>query len=97
MDIQIRANHFKSSDYLNLYIKEKMRKIESLYQQIVSIDVSLKLENNGQIRDKIVEAKVDIPGSVIVSKSVAKTFEEAVNDCTKKIKRNLIRTKAKSA
>jgi len=79
MRVSISSNHFNASQQLNDYIENKLQKLEQFHDKITQTNVSLKLENSGQIKDKIVEVKLLVPGSILVVKSTAKTFESATD------------------
>lgn len=55
----------------------------------------LKLENSGQVRDKIVEVRLSVPGDVLFVKESSKTFEAAVDEAADALKRLLIKHKEK--
>ena len=79
MDLRIQSVHFDADDKLKEYIKAKISKVETFYDRIIDAEVILKLENSGQVRDKIVECKVNVPGDTFFVKEVDKTFEAAVD------------------
>ena len=57
--------------------------------------MKLKLESNGQVRDKIVEYVLDVPGDKLYVSSVDKTFETAADTGLNSLKRQLKRYKTK--
>ena len=93
MRISISSNRFNASQKLQDYIQNKLRKLEQFHDKITQTNVSLKLENTGQIRDKIVEVKLMVPGDMLVVKSSAKTFEAAVDKSLDGLKRRIKKTK----
>ena len=97
MRISISSNHFSASQQLSDYIENKLQKLEQFHDKITQTNVSLKLENSGQIKDKIVEVKLLVPGSVLVVKSSAKTFELATDKALDGLKRKIVRFKERRA
>lgn len=95
MDIKIQAVHFDADSKLKELITEKLQKLQRFYNRILTVDVFLKLENSGQVRDKIVELKANIPGDTIVVTSVGKTFEASLDHASDVIIRQLKRRKEK--
>ena len=93
MKLHINAVHFSADAKLIAYIEKKLNKIESLFDNVIRTDVSLKLENSGKIKDKIAEIKVKLPGSVLIVKEQAKTFEFSVDRATESLKRQVIKYK----
>ncbi|MDH3246381.1 MAG: ribosome-associated translation inhibitor RaiA [Saprospiraceae bacterium] len=93
MNIRMESVHFTADQKLQDYIDKKLNKLDSFYNRIIDAHVILKLENTGQIRDKIVEVKLRIPKDLIVAKVSKKTFEAAVDESVKLLRRQLIRHK----
>ena len=93
MHVSISSNHFNASQQLQNYIESKLQKLEQFHDKITQTNVSLKLENSGQIKDKIVEVKLLIPGSMLVIKSTAKTFEAAMDKAMDGLKRKIVKFK----
>ncbi len=95
MKVKTNAVRFSADQKLVAFIEKKLGKLETIYDRITHADVSLKLENSGKVKDKIVEVKVHIPGNTIVAKETSKTFEEAVDKSVDVLKRQLIKQKEK--
>ncbi len=87
--IKIDSIHFTADQKLINFIENKYKKIQSRYPEIVSITVKLSLENNGQIKDKIVESIVKIPRHTFVGKGLNKSFEKAAQESLENIQRQL--------
>lgn len=93
MKINIQSLHFSTDRKLISFIEKKVRKLEQFFDRIISAEVHLKLENSGQIKDKIVEINLKIPGTVLFVKETSKTFEEAVDKAISSLKRQLLKSK----
>lgn len=93
MKVHINAVHFSADAKLVAFIEKKLSKIDTLFDNIIRTEVSLKLENSGKIRDKIAEIRVKLPGAVLVVKEQAKTFEFSVDRATSSLKRQIIKYK----
>ena len=87
--------HFKADQKLLDFIEEKVGKLEKVYDRIVDAEVKLKLENTGQVRDKIVELKVHVPRETLFASESHKTFEVATEQAVKQILRQLKKHKEK--
>ncbi len=87
--------HFKADQKLLDFIDEKVGKLEKFYDRIVDAEVKLKLENTGQVRDKIVELKVHVPRETLFASESHKTFEVAVEQAVKQMLRQLKKYKEK--
>ena len=95
MKVLTNSVHFKADKNLMEYIDKKTSKLEHFFSKIVHAEVLLRLENSGQIRDKIVELKVKVPGDTFIVKEQTKTFEESVDRSIETMKRVIKRHKEK--
>lgn len=93
MTINIKSPQVSPDAKLVTYIEKKLSKLETFYDRITDADAVLKLENAGQIKDKIVEIKMHVPGEVLFVKEVDKTFEAAADSAADTMKRKLIKFK----
>ena len=95
MDINITSVHFTADQKLLDYINKKSEKMQRLGKNIVAADVFLKLENSGQVKDKIVEIKIHVPNSVLIATEKSKVFETSVDSAIENMVRQLKRRKEK--
>ena len=96
MDVKIHAIHFHADHKLESFIREKIGKIETFFDKITNTEVYLKLENNGSnIRDKVAEIKVMMPGKVIYSAERSKLFEESFDTALSGIMKQVKKHKEK--
>ncbi len=96
MKVHTETIHFSADMKLIAFIEKKLQKLEQIFDRILDASVVLKLENTGQVRDKIAEVKINIPGSVIFIKETSKSFEAAIDMAVEALKRQLIRYKQRS-
>ena len=95
MNIQITSIHFTADHKLTEFIQTKVEKLDQYFDRIVRADVILKLENSGQVRDKIVEIRLKVPQDTLIVKESNKTFESATDSAIDNIKRQIKRYKEK--
>ena len=93
MKIRLETPHFSADRKLEDYLEKKLEKLDQYYDRIIDADVIFKLENSGQVRDKIVEIKLHVPGEVLFTKETDKTFEAAIDESVNILKRRLIKYK----
>ena len=93
MKIQTQAVHFSADHKLLEFIEKKLAKLDQFFDRIIGADVFLKLENTGQVREKVAEIKLTLPGGVLIVKEMDKTFEAAVDSAIDVLKRQIIRHK----
>lgn len=79
MNVVIRPVHFDASSQLIDFINRKLNKLETFFDRIVETEVFLKLESNQNVKDKVVEIKIHVPGKVLFVTKTAKTFEESAD------------------
>ncbi len=91
--MHITSVHFDADQKLTDYIERKTGKLEQFYDRIIDTKVLLKLENSGQVREKIVEMKVNVPGDTLVATETSMSFEAAADVVVDNMKRQLIRYK----
>lgn len=89
MKINLTAVHFDADQKLIDYIEKKSSKLSLFFDRITDAQVFLKLENSGQVRDKIVEIKLMVPGDTLVATETSKTFEAATDAAVDNMKRQL--------
>lgn len=93
MKIQTQAIQFKADVKLVDRINVKLSKMERLFDRIIDATVNLKLENSGQVRDKVMEVQLNVPGNTLVATATDKTFESALDTVADSLKKQLIRYK----
>ena len=89
MELKIHSVGFAVDGKLKEHIAEKLEKKLKYNNRVVSNDVYLKLENTGQIKEKIVEIKTQIPGNTVFVADSHKTFEGAFDKSFEALKRQL--------
>ncbi|MFZ1704593.1 MAG: ribosome-associated translation inhibitor RaiA [Saprospiraceae bacterium] len=96
MQIDIQAVRFTADQKLRDFIQEKIEKLHKFHHKIISVSVFLKLENSGQVRDKVIEIKLSVPGSTLLANGTDKSFEAACDDAVETLKRQLKRENEKN-
>ena len=87
MKITVQSIHFTADRKLLDFIQKKADKLDTFYDQIISGEVYLKLENVEDEANKITEIKLLLPGNRIFAKEKCKSFEEATDlavECLRK-------------
>jgi putative sigma-54 modulation protein len=95
MKVHTEAVRFKADAALIDYVEKKVGKLDHFFDRIMEAQVYLKLENSGQVRDKISEVILKVPGETIVVKDSHKTFEASIDSACATLKRQLIKYKEK--
>jgi putative sigma-54 modulation protein len=95
MVVYTEAVQFKADSKLLDFIEKKLSKMDQFFDRIINARVVLKLENAGQVKDKIAEVRIHVPGETLVAKFGSKTFEAAVEQAVDSLKRQIIKYKEK--
>ncbi|MBK8515754.1 MAG: ribosome-associated translation inhibitor RaiA [Saprospiraceae bacterium] len=89
MQVTFQTVHFTADQRLKDYISDKLQKLVKFYPKILQTTVYLKLENSGQVKDKVIEIKLNVPGSTLIATNTDKAFESSFDDALENIKRQL--------
>lgn len=95
MKVNVHAVNFNVDKKLVEFVEERMNKLEKYYDRVVSSDVFLKVEKTSDKENKIVEAKIIVPGDEFIVKKQCKTFEEGVELASESMERLLLKRKEK--
>lgn len=96
MNVQIQTVHFDADSRLLEHVNKKLDKLRTFQDNIVSVEVFLKLDNVvHQIKDKVAEIKVNIPKHSFFVKHQTKTFEESFDGAFDSMVTRLKRQKEK--
>ncbi|TXB63506.1 ribosome hibernation-promoting factor, HPF/YfiA family [Phaeodactylibacter luteus] len=93
MKVHTESVSFKADQKLVSFIEAKLSKMEKYFDRIIEARVTLRLENSGQVKDKIAEVSLSVPGETLFVKESAKTFESSIDSAVSTIRRQLIRYK----
>jgi len=96
MRVFTEAVQFKADSKLIDFIEKKVGKMDQYFDRIIEAHVVLKLENAGQVKDKVAEVRLNVPGDVIIAKETTKTFEASIDQAIDSLKRQLIKYKEKA-
>lgn len=86
--------HFDADVKLLEFIQKKTDKLTTFYDRIIDGEVFMRLEKN-DVENKVVEIKLNIPGSQLFAKEQSKTFEAATDLTVEALRRQLKKFKEK--
>ncbi len=97
MKLQMQAIRFDADERLLSFIQQKMDKLDTFYDRIISGEVFLKLDKseNNKISKKLLEVKLYVPGGSIFVKEEGTTFEEATDLAIESLKMKVKKFKNK--
>ena len=96
MKISVQSIHFNADKKLLEFIQKKVDKLDLFFDQIISGEVYLKLENVEDEANKISEVKLLVPGGTLFSKGQCKSFEEATDLAIESLKKQITKHKEKT-
>ena len=94
MQTQITARHFDASPTLREYAEARLAKLERVYDGITEARIVLS-ENGHPDKIKTAEILVHVYHQTLTAVSNGGTHEEAVDECTKILRRRLRKYKAR--
>ena len=95
MEIKINAVGFSASSQLEDFIQKKISKLDKYHDGIIGSEVTLKLEKDDNLENKVVEVLLNVKRQEVFAKKNAKKFEEAVDELYDVVKRQLVKIKEK--
>ena len=95
MEMKINAVGFSASSQLEDFIQKKISKLDKYHDGIIGSEVTLKLEKDDNLENKVVEVLLNVKGQEVFAKKNAKKFEEAVDELYDVVKRQLVKIKEK--
>ena len=79
MQITIRSIHFDANQKLLNFIKKKINKLSRFNDELISIDIFLRLENASDKNNKLVEVKINTGFNELFVSKKRESFEEAID------------------
>ncbi|HJZ39840.1 MAG TPA: ribosome-associated translation inhibitor RaiA [Bacteroidales bacterium] len=95
MNIRINAVRFDADTKLEQFIQKKVSKLERYFDDIINAEVFLRLENTTDLENKVVEIKLDIPGSDLFARKQSKSFEASTDIVVDALKQQILKHKEK--
>ena len=96
MNLKMHSIRFDADQKLLDFIDTKVKKLPTVYDDILGAEVFLRLDRDSADREnKLVEIKLDVKGHTVFAKKQCKTFEEATDLSIDAIKRQLLKRKEK--
>jgi putative sigma-54 modulation protein len=95
MNVKIQSVRFDADKKLLDFTTEKVKKLEKFYEGIVAAEVTLRIDKDQEMENKVAEIRLEIPGNDSFAKKQAKSFEEAIDDCVDALKKQLTKQKEK--
>jgi len=81
MNVNIETVHFTADAKLIDHVNKKVQKLNTFHDRIIRTDIFLKLDNVAHnIKDKVAEIRIYVPGYSFFVKSCSKSFQESFDN-----------------
>jgi len=95
MNVNITSVRFKADKKLQEFITEKIEKLTNTYNGVIGSNVTLRLDNSEDARNKVTEIRLMVRGYDMFAKKKCKTFEEATDTAVEALRKQLKKHKEK--
>jgi putative sigma-54 modulation protein len=95
MNIKVHSIRFDADQKLLDFVDSKISKLPMYYDDILGAEVFLRLDKDADRENKLVEVKLEIKGSSLFAKKQCKTFEEATDQASEALVKQLKKYKDK--
>ena len=95
MEVRIQAIHFDASEQLQAFINKKAAKLERFFDNIKSVEVSLKVVKPETSCNKEGGIRVLVPNEEFYATKVSDTFEQSVDESLDALAKQLVKYKEK--
>ena len=93
MKIKIQSIAFTLRKEVSDFIQNKVKKLTRFYREIISIEVSLKVDKSATRDNKVCKIRLIIPGNDMLSGAQCKSFEAATVQAVDALERQIERRK----
>jgi putative sigma-54 modulation protein len=95
--VQVHAS-FTVSENLQKLIEDKVRKLGTFHDKLLSAEVFLKEDEkrHAQALEQTVELNVQVPGQILHTEDHSDTFEKSLNAAVEKMRRQILKYKAQT-
>lgn len=97
MKLRIQAVNFDASEKLQDYVNKKALKLEKFFDEIMNVEVYLKVVKPETATNKQTEVKISIPGVEFFASKTCDSFEEATDLALEAIDKQIRKHKEKQS
>ena len=95
MDVKVQSVNFTADGKLIDFVNDKVTKLTTFSDSIISSEVFLRLDKSTDKENKIAEVRVFVPGKELFAKKQSKSFEEATDLAIAALKKQVEKHKEK--
>lgn len=97
MKLRIQSINFDATSTLESYIKKKASKLDKFFDEIINVEVYLKVVKPETATNKEAEIKISIPNVDFFASKTCDSFEEAVDLTIDALEKQIRKYKEKSS
>lgn len=97
MKLRIQSINFDATTALESYINKKTSKLDKFFDEILNVEVYLKVVKPETAINKEAEIKISIPGVDFFASKTCDTFEEAIDLTVDALEKQIRKYKEKTA
>lgn len=95
MKLRVQSINFDATDALKSYIEKKTTKLTKLFDEILKVEVYLKVIKPETATNKEAEIKISVPSGEFFASKICNTFEEAVDLSVEALEKQIRKFKEK--
>ncbi|OJV31980.1 MAG: ribosomal subunit interface protein [Bacteroidales bacterium 36-12] len=95
MKLRVQSINFDATQKLETYVEKKTKKLSRLFDDILNVEVYLKVIKPETAANKEAEIKISVPSADFFASKVCDTFEEAVDLSLEALEKQLLKFKEK--
>ncbi|MEN8125382.1 MAG: ribosome-associated translation inhibitor RaiA [Bacteroidota bacterium] len=95
MKVSVQSVNFNIDQDLVNFIEKKVESLEKYNDNILGVEVFLKVQKTSEKENKVSDLRIKIPGNDVVVKKQSKSFEEGISTSVDSLKRQLLKRKEK--
>lgn len=95
MKLRVQSINFDATKALEMYIDKKTKKLSRLFDEILNVEVYLKVVKPETATNKEAEIRISVPSGEFFASKVCDTFEEAVDLSVEALEKQIRKFKEK--
>ena len=95
MKLRVQSINFDATSALEMYIEKKTKKLTRLFDEILNVEVYLKVIKPETATNKEAEIKISVPSGEFFASKICDTFEEAVDLSVEALEKQIRKFKEK--
>ena len=95
MKLRVQSINFDATEALEMYVEKKTKKLSRLFDDILNVEVYMKVIKPETATNKEAEIKMTVPSGEFFASKTCDTFEEAVDLCVEALEKQIRKFKEK--